>query len=475
MAETKRLPSFIAVTVLIAVIIGVIIAAVLTNKQDIKPVSNESIPSFALGIGQEYSYPKGDKKRIRIKSADREIVSVDRSGILTAASLGKTTITVKGQKFEVNVIEAPSVLEFAAQNVSVGVGEVISLKADVPGRPNLVGIEYEVSDESVISLKGGKLTALAAGKATVTAETYNGIKAVCQVSVSAAPESISYNGDITICVGRSKELRPVLPEGCAAHTITYASSNTEVVKIEPNGKATAVAEGEADITATAYNGVSAVCHVTVETIPYYIRPNLDADKPMVALTFDDGPNKSTTSIILDALKQYNGSATFFIVGNRLLSSGNAECSKRMVEQGCQLGNHTYDHTHYEKKVTEEDITGCIEAVEEVTGHKPSAFRPTGGEMTDFIGGHSQAPIYIWSVDTLDWKYRDEKRLYDVLTNDVRDGDIVLMHDIYESTAQAVAQAVPVLVENGFQIVNAAELSYYKGYDVENGEVYYSFK
>jgi len=63
----------------------------------------------------------------------------------------------------------------------------------------------------------------------------------------------------------------------------------------------------------------------------------------------------------------------------------------------------------------------------------------------------------------------------VLTNDPGDGDIVLMHDIYETTAQAVARAIPVLVENGFQIVNAAELSYYKGYDVENGEVYYSFK
>jgi len=475
MADTKRLPSFIAVTVLIAVIIGVIIAAVLTNKQDIKPVSNDSIPSFSLGIGQEYAYPKGDKKRIRIKSADKGIVSADRNGTLTAAALGQTTITVKGQKLEVHVIEAPSVLEFAVPNLSVGVGEVISLRADVPERLNLAGIKYEVSDDSVISLSGGKLTALAAGKATVTAETYNGIKAVCQVSIAPAPESISYNGDITICVGRSKELRPLLPEGCAAHTITYASSNTDIVKIEPGGNATAVAEGEADITATAYNGVSAVCHVTVETIPYYIRPNLDADKPMIALTFDDGPNKSTTSIILDALKQYNGSATFFIVGNRLLSSGNAECARRMVEQGCQLGNHTYDHSHYGNKVTEEDIVNGINAVEEAAGHKPSAFRPTGGAMTDFIGSHSQAPIYIWSVDTLDWKYRNEQRIYDVLTNDAGDGDIVLMHDIYETTAQAVARAIPVLVENGFQIVNAAELSYYKGYDVENGEVYYSFK
>lgn len=474
MAEKKNMKSFVAVIGLVAVIIGVIVAAVITNKDEPKPAAAEQPQAFSMGIGQEYAYPKGDKKRIRIKSADKEIVSV-QDGSLVAVALGKTVISVHGEKIEVTVLEAPSEILFPKENLSVGIGEKVALKADMPDSPNLAGIDYQVSDENIISLKDGFLTALSAGTATVTATAYNGVKAVCQVSVSNAPESLSYNGDITICVGRSKEIRPSVPDGCASSVMTYESSNPNIVKIEANGNATAVAEGEADITATAYNGVSASCHVIVETIPYYIRPNLDPNKPMVALTFDDGPNYSSTSIILDALEQNGGSATFFIVGNRLKSEGNSECAKRMVSMGCQLGNHTYDHTHYGKKVCLEDITWCIDEIEKTTGHKPTAFRPTGGALTDFIENNAQAPLYIWSLDTLDWKYRDCNRIYDVLTHDARDGDIILMHDIYATTAEAVSKAVPVLVENGFQIVNVAELSYYKGYEVDNGQVYYSFR
>lgn len=475
MAEKKNLKSFIAVIGLVAVIIGVIIAAVVTNKDEIKPAAVPEMKAFSMGIGQEYAYPKGDKKRIKIKSADKEIVKAEKDGVLTAVAVGKTTITVNGEKMEVTVLEAPSEITFEKENLSLGIGETVTAKADMPGLPNLAGINYEISDDGILSYADGKLAALTAGKATVTAVTYNGIKAVCQVSVSNAPESLSYNGDITMCIGRSKELRPSVPDGCAASSIIYQSSNPDIVKIEANGNATAIAEGEADITATAYNGVSAVCHVLVETIPYYIRPNLDANKPMIALTFDDGPNSSSTGVILDTLQQNGGSATFFIVGNRLQSSGNAECAKRMVSMGCQLGNHTYDHSHYGKKVCLEDITWCIDEIEKVTGYKPTAFRPTGGALTDFIQDNAQAPLYIWSLDTLDWKYRDSNRIYDVLTSEAKDGDIVLMHDIYSTTAEAVANAVPVLIENGYQIVNIAELAYYKGYEVENGQVYYSFK
>lgn len=475
MAEKKNLPSVIAVFTLIIVIIGVISAAAVTNKSEVKPAANENIKSFSMGIGQEYAYPKGDRKRVRLKSADKKIVDVYKDGILKAVAEGSTMITANGEKMSVTVLPAPSEIAFPSENLSLGVGETAPIKADMPDLPNLAGIDYETSDENIVAYKDGVITAAAAGKATVTAVTYNGIKAVCRVSVSNAPESISYNGDVNMCVGKSRELKPVLPDGCASHSMIYESSDPEVVKIEENGKATAVAEGEADITATAFNGVSAKCHIIVESIPYYIRQNLDPNKPMVAFTFDDGPNYSSTSVILDALEQNGGSATFFIVGNRLKSSGNTECANRMVSLGCQLGNHTYDHTHYGKQVCTEDIDWNIDAINEATGHKPTAFRPTGGSLTDFIEDNAKAPLYIWSLDTLDWKYRDSDRIYGVLTNDIRDGDIVLMHDIYGTTADAVASAVPVLVQNGFQIVNVAELAYYKGYEPENGQVYYSFR
>ena len=197
---------------------------------------------------------------------------------------------------------------------------------------------------------------------------------------------------------------------------------------------------------------------------------------MVALSFDDGPNKATTSIVLDTLEQYNGSATFFIVGNRLQHQGNKECAERMVKLGCQLGNHTYDHSHYGNDVTADDIKNGINAIKEATGYEPTAFRPTGGYISDTIKQNANAPICIWSLDTNDWRHKkDANKTYDAVMNNVSDGDIVLMHDIYESTAEAVSNFVPKLVEEGYQIVNIAELAYYKNASFENGQIYYSFK
>ena len=144
----------------------------------------------------------------------------------------------------------------------------------------------------------------------------------------------------------------------------------------------------------------------------------------------------------------------------------------MVEKGFQLGNHTYDHEHYGKQVTVEDITKCNDILHEVSGQYPSAFRPTGGYLSDTIKQNSCGPIILWSVDTLDWKSRNADSVY---TNILKasDGDIVLMHDIYGSTADAVERAVPELVKNGYQIVNVAELAYYKDKTLEKGTTYYS--
>lgn len=478
MKSKKISKSAIAIVALVIVIIGVIVAAAVTDKNNgTKPVNADSKveSSFSMGLGQEYAYPKGDKKRIKIKTSDSNIVAADKEGNLKALAVGTAVITVKGVKTEVTVYDAPSEMSFSKKNVTMGAGEKVNLTADVKDIPNLAGIDYEVADESVATYANGELTAVAAGKTTVTAQIYNGIKAACQITVANAPDSMSYDGNLELVVGKSTELRPTLPQGTASSVITYQSSNPDVVKIEENGNATGVAEGEAEITATAFNGITATCKVTVTTLPFYIRPNLDASKPMVALSFDDGPNKSSTTIVLDTLEKYNGSATFFMVANRLESSANAECAKRMVSMGCQLGNHTYDHEHYGSQVTAEDITKAISTISEVAGHKPTAFRPTGGAISDVIKQNASAPVYIWSVDTLDWKYRDTNRIYNVLTSDVKDGDIVLMHDIYGTTADAVAKAVPELVNQGFQIVNIAELAYYKGVEPKNGEIYYSFR
>lgn len=441
---------------------------------------NSAVPaaasSFSIGIGQTYSYPTDEKLFMTFKSYNPDIVTVDKNGVIKAVSKGSAIIKAGNSKINIVVCDAPQSIAFDEKEFYMGLGEEYNLKPQIPDVDYLIGLDYKSSDDSVVSVDtAGKIKAVAEGSATVSVSTYNGCTDECSISVKKAPDSISYHYESRrLFKGSNYNFKPDIPDGCASKNITIASDNKDVLKVEPNGTVTAVAEGSATITATSFNGKTASCSVSVSAIPAYIRTDLDPSKPMIAFTFDDGPNKPSTNAILDVLEQYNGSATFFIVGSRLNFDNNDECAKRMVSMGCQLGNHTYDHKHYGDDVTAEDIAKNIDIISSKTGQKPSAFRPTGGYMSDTVKENCQAPIFIWNLDTKDWKYRNADKIYETIMEYADDGDIILMHDIYSTTATAVERAVPELVEKGFQIVNAAELAYYKGAELENGEVYYSF-
>ena len=186
---------------------------------------------------------------------------------------------------------------------------------------------------------------------------------------------------------------------------------------------------------------------------------LDTSKPMVALTFDDGPgyNKSSDKI-LDVLEKYGARATFFMVGKNV--KDHPENIKRKLELGCELGNHTWNHDHYGKNVTADDIKKCSKAIYDACGQYPTAFRSPGGNTTSTIRKECIAenmPLYYWSLDTKDWKNRDADRVYNAVMKNVEDGDIILMHEIYDSTAKAVEKMVPELIKQGYQLVTCEEL------------------
>lgn len=205
---------------------------------------------------------------------------------------------------------------------------------------------------------------------------------------------------------------------------------------------------------------------SVEIMDKIIMPSdIDPSKPMVALTFDDGPgyadknNNITTKQILDVLEKYGARATFFMCGSRINGS-NEDLLKRELELGCELGNHTYDHTHYGKKVTAEDISKCSEKIKDASGQYPTVFRCPGGIMSNEIQKECKKenlPIVYWSVDTEDWKSKDVKSVFKNATNKVYDGSIILMHDIYPSTVQAVEKIVPKLIKDGYQLVTVSEM------------------
>lgn len=205
--------------------------------------------------------------------------------------------------------------------------------------------------------------------------------------------------------------------------------------------------------------------------------NIDPSKPMIALTFDDGPGGSSSDKILDILEKYNARATFFMVGS--MANDHKSNVKRKAKLGMEIGNHTMTHNHYGKNVTPSDIKKCSEAIKNITGQYPSCFRSTGGNTTDTIRKECSAEnmaLYYWSLDTMDWKYRNADRVYKTVMNNVKDGDIILMHEIYSSTADAVAKMVPKLIEKGYQLVTVTELVQAKtGKNPKPGQQYVTAK
>ncbi len=234
--------------------------------------------------------------------------------------------------------------------------------------------------------------------------------------------------------------------------------------------------------------------VSVDDISYYLKADypatelitpstsmtnteryIDPTKPMIALTFDDGPSKYTLEII-ETLKEYDSAATFYVVGNRVES--HSSILKKTYEYGNEIGNHTFTH----ENLTKLDYDGMMQEIESVNdsvssiiGETIDTVRPTFGDYNKLLKDSSPYPLILWSVDTQDWRYKNSEtgaeRLTDILVNNTKDGDIVLMHDLYEKTADATIAAIPQLIEKGFQIVTVSELFEYRGIVLQPGEVY----
>ena len=203
----------------------------------------------------------------------------------------------------------------------------------------------------------------------------------------------------------------------------------------------------------------------------YTRPRPDGTKPMVALTFDDGPGPYTDKI-LSCLSKYGAKATFFVVGNRLNKYPSA--LKREAELGMEIGCHTWNHkqlTTLDSGGIKNEITRTNNLVKELTGVYPATVRPPYGSHNAAVRSAAGGPIIMWSIDTLDWKTKNADSTYNSVINNVKDGDIILMHDIHAPTADAVERIVPALIERGYQLVTVSELGEYRKGGLVNGQAY----
>ena len=203
---------------------------------------------------------------------------------------------------------------------------------------------------------------------------------------------------------------------------------------------------------------------------------VDSNKPMVAFTFDDGPSINTIEIV-NKLKEYNSSATFFMLGNRI--DGKSEILTTIIESGSEIGGHSWDHTSL-IDLSDEDLYIQFNWVKDVVkrntdDYEIKLFRPPYGSFNDNVKSKSPYPLIMWSYDTLDWKTRKAKKTISNVLNNLEDGDIILMHDIHEETKEAVLELIPQIIDRGFQIVSVSQMFEFKGIQLYPGEVYYSAK
>lgn len=201
----------------------------------------------------------------------------------------------------------------------------------------------------------------------------------------------------------------------------------------------------------------------------------DPDKPMIALTFDDGPSEYTVEIV-DKLNKYGAAATFFVVGTQI--QRRAGILKYIVESGSEIGNHTAAHaylTSLHLPEIDEAIMEVQEMVFSATGIYPALVRPPYGSINEFVKESVMFPLILWSVDTLDWKYKDPHRISDYIMEKACDSAIILLHDSKETTKDAALIAIEKLISEGFQLVTVSELFQAKNIPLEPGNVYHSAK
>jgi peptidoglycan/xylan/chitin deacetylase (PgdA/CDA1 family) len=198
-------------------------------------------------------------------------------------------------------------------------------------------------------------------------------------------------------------------------------------------------------------------------------------KRYIALTFDDGPAYGSrgTKRVVAALKRNHAVATFFIVGSSVHGS-TAKAMRAAKRIGCEFGNHSWNHANLatlSKGQVKRQLSRTDKAIARVIGSKPRLVRAPYGSYNRRVLHQLHRPNIFWSVDTLDWKYRNTNRLVRYVTSHAHNGGIVLMHDIHPSTTAAVNRICKKLKKRHFQMVTVSQLAAIHGKTLRKGVTY----
>lgn len=295
------------------------------------------------------------------------------------------------------------------------------------------------------------------------------------------------------------------PVPTAQQTDDTTASTSETTVTTETSAATVTTESE--LTSTATSEVTTVTEATTDTTLTEATTtsttqqtedeNKDQDMPenntdtvvrkKVALTFDDGPDDLNTVALVNELKKYGFNATFFVVGEKI--DGNQldgrEIIKYVVENGNEIGIHAYTHTtNYSAscsdEVYENEISKTADAIHAVLpDYDIKLMRPVEGLMTDKRAAECEYPVIHWNIDTFDWKYTSQEQKWtnvgivvDTVKTRIKEGDIVLMHEIHDNSLEAAIILLEWLYDNGYEVVTVSELL---GEDIQPGIRYYNAK
>lgn len=223
----------------------------------------------------------------------------------------------------------------------------------------------------------------------------------------------------------------------------------------------------------------------------YIKPTyIDSKHPVICLTFDDGPqfwsdpDESSSVSIVDTLYKYDATATFYVVGYALEERDSwtdyqaYSFLTESINNGNEYGSHTQDHDDLvdldEANAVKRTISEPAEFIKDLVGYDVVTYRPPGGAFDDNVIAAQPYPAILWNVDSEDWISRDADEIYEhVMSTNFDDGDVVLFHEIYDETAQAIEKIVPALIDKGFQLVTVKDMLVQENIDVSTLHYYYN--
>lgn len=389
------------------------------------------------------------------------------AGVITANALGSAHITCGEFSTLVTVCQEAATIAFKKDSIALGPGASAKLET-VSNHPVKQKVSYSISDETIATIDdSGTVSALKEGTATITATLPGGASATQTLTVLPLIDSVSLSApySMKVKIGGSKQLTAATSPAASTEKLIWESSDTNIATVDQNGLVTGIKAGYVTITCTTEFGkVQASCKMKV------------CDLIQVALTYDDGPSGTFTPKLLELLRKYDIKATFFLVGEMM--SYNKNVVKQIGADGHELGYHTWGHTYFPQMSAQQikdDFDRFQTMLTDLCGRGATVYRAPGGGITNHALNTIHLPHIYWSVDTRDWATKNTDKVRQAILNGLKDGAIILLHDIHGTTISGSQAALEYIFKNDLDVefLTVTQLLSRNGTAPQPGVTYYS--